>query len=168
LGSRTPKRSRWCVTSWPPEWRIERATRSAVTRHAESLATLDAELRAEFGDTYSDEPWTAQSFVAERPEKWHLSRLALQGDGVCAFWIASLVGEDAHTHRVGVHPSWRGRGVMRALANEVHEEALRLGVCRMTLHVSLENAVGREAYEHLGYRSCELAGRPAMERLLCG
>jgi GNAT superfamily N-acetyltransferase len=161
------RRLRWCATSSPPEWRVERATRYAVTHHAASLAALDAELRSEFGEAYSDEAWTVQSFIAERPEKWVLSRLAFHRDRLCAFWIASLAGDDAHTHRVGVHASWRRRGVMRALAAEVHEEAHRLGALRMTLYVSHDNDVARSAYARLRYRPCELAGRPGMERLLC-
>lgn len=156
-----------CATNSASEWRIERATRSAVLRHAPSLAALDADLRAELGKAYSDEPWTAEAFAAERPQKWRLSRLAFRDDRLRAFWIASLAGADAHTHRVGVHASCRGLGIVRALSDDVHEEARRLGARRMTLFVDPDNAEARSAYERLGYRGCELRGRPAMERLLC-
>ena len=84
-----------------------------------------------------------------------------------ANWIASLIGGDAQTHRVGVDRDCRGRGIVRALAGEVHDEARRLGARRMTLFVDPANAVARQAYERLGYRECELSGRPAMERALC-
>ena len=161
------RRSRWCDTSWRSDWRIERATRSTVTRHASALMALDAALRKELGDTYSDESWSAESFEAERPAKWRLSRLAFEGQRLCAFWIASRVNGDAHTHRVGVDASLRQQGVFRGLANEVHEEARRVGARRMTLYVTPENVVARHAYERLGYQACVVNGRPAMERLLC-
>jgi GNAT superfamily N-acetyltransferase len=167
LACRTQKLSRWCATSSSREWRVDQATRAAVERHAESLAGLDADLRAELGAIYSDESWTEREFLAERPAKWLLSRLAIHGEELCGFWIASIVGVQAHTHRVGVSAQWRGRGVMNALAEEVHRAAHIAGALRMTLYLNPENHVAREAYRRLGYRACILEGRGAMERRLC-
>jgi ribosomal protein S18 acetylase RimI-like enzyme len=164
---RTRRPSRWCATSSSPEWSVEPATRLAVERHAEALATLDAELRQELGQAYSDEPWTTSEFLAERPGKWLLSRLVVSANRPCAFWIASLVDSQAHTHRLGVSAHWRGRGLVSALAEEVHRAAGLAGAHRMTLYVSPENDVARIAYGRLGYRACTLGGRAAMERSLC-
>lgn len=146
---------------------MEQATRDSVAGHAESLAALDADLQAEFGDVYSDESWAEQEFLAERPAKWLLSQLALRGEELCGFWIASAVGGHAHTHRVGVSAPWRRRGVMSALAEEVHRAARSAGALRMTLYLNPENQVARAAYSRLGYRACVLEGRAAMERRLC-
>jgi ribosomal protein S18 acetylase RimI-like enzyme len=131
------------------------------------LAALDAQLRAEFGETYSEEPWTTREFLAERPGKWSLSRLAVHGDRPFGFWIASLVEGAAHTHRVGVSARWRGRGVAKALAEEVHRAAWVAGARRITMYVSLENRLARAAYKRLGYRASLLEGRAGMERSLC-
>jgi ribosomal protein S18 acetylase RimI-like enzyme len=150
-----------------PDWRVEPATRATVERHAEALAALDDELRDELGDAYSDEAWAADAFRADRPGKWRLSHLALVRGQPCAFWIASLVGAEAHTHRVGVSSRWRRRGIVAALAEAVHHAASAEGALRMTLYVSSENGVARAAYRRLGYRDCTLEGRAAMERLLC-
>jgi GNAT superfamily N-acetyltransferase len=147
--------------------RIERATPMLMKRHAKSLAALDDTLRAEFGDRYSDEPWTIEAFMAERPGKWDLSHLALEGDRPCAFWIASCAAEHAHTHRVGIGAPWRGKGLLRALAEEVHHAARKAGAIRMTLYVNPSNEIARRVYSSLGYRACELEGRAAMERFLC-
>jgi ribosomal protein S18 acetylase RimI-like enzyme len=163
----TRRRSRWCVTSSFREWRIERASRAAVERHAESLAALDADLQEELGETYSGQPWTTREFLAERPAKWSLSRLAVQGDRPLGFWIASLLEGAAHTHRVGVSARWRGQGVATALAEEVHRAAFVAGARRMTMYVSPQNHLARAAYERLGYRDHLLKGRAGMERSLC-
>jgi ribosomal protein S18 acetylase RimI-like enzyme len=153
--------------SWHREWRIERATQAVVRRHAGALVALDDKLRAEFGGMYSDEPWTAKAFMAQRPGKWVLSRLAFEGDRPCGFWIASHTGGQAHTHRVGIGASSRGQGLLHALAEEVHRAAREAGARRMTLYVKPENQIASRAYRRIGYRPCELGGRAAMERLLC-
>jgi GNAT superfamily N-acetyltransferase len=155
------------ATSSTPEWRVVAATRVAVERDAETLAALDAELREELGDVYSDEPWTVHEFLAERPGKWQLSRLVVTGGRPCGFWIASMADADAHTHRVGISGPWRGRGLGAALAEHVHRAGHLAGARRMTMYVSPDNHVARAAYACLGYRPCTLSGRPAMERFLC-
>jgi ribosomal protein S18 acetylase RimI-like enzyme len=138
-----------------------------MEHHAESLAALDAHLREELGDVYSEEPWTTREFLAERPGKWQLSRIVVSSNRACAFWIASIVDGRAHTHRVGVSPLWRGRGLLAALAEQVHQAACLAGARRLTLYVSPRNDVAQKAYARLGYRPCALAGRPAMERFPC-
>jgi GNAT superfamily N-acetyltransferase len=161
------RRSKWCATSSLRNWRLEPATPAVVRRHVGSLVALDEELRAEFGEMYSSEPWTEQAFMAQRPRKWVLSRLAFDGDQPCAFWIASQAHGHAHTHRVGIAAPWRGQGLLRALAEEVHGAARDAGASRMTLYVNPKNQIARRAYGRLGYHPCEVEGRAAMERVLC-
>lgn len=52
---------------------------------------------------------------------------------------------------VYVVPDWRGRGVLRALWDQVVEEATALGdVASIRLYVERDNAGARKAYERLG------------------
>jgi GNAT superfamily N-acetyltransferase len=91
------------------------------------LAALDALLVDDAGEVYSTEQWGVAEFLAALPGKWDYSAAAVVGDVAIGFWIVSALHADAfHTHRVGVHPAYRGRGVAAALFRAVRQPIVAL------------------------------------------
>lgn len=124
----------------------------------EDFVDLDARLFGSLGPLYSDHRWGVEHFLADRNEKWELSRLAHHPqEGLLGFWIASLRDpETVHSHRVAVAPEWRQRGIARALFESVLEEARSLPLARrMSLLVARENQVAKTVYEKFGFRVLE-------------
>jgi ribosomal protein S18 acetylase RimI-like enzyme len=60
-------------------------------------------------------------------------------------------GFDVPSLGLAVHPSERGRGLGRELAERLHEEARRRGAAQVRLTVDADNEPARQLYERLGY-----------------
>jgi ribosomal protein S18 acetylase RimI-like enzyme len=143
------------------------ATREAIEAHTAQLVALDRRLVAEQGRHYSAEPWTNESFRAERPLKFELSLLGFWGCDLGGFAIASRAEEaNVHIHRFGVDPAARGSGLAAALAEGLHSRARAAGAERITLYVSQGNDTARRFYERVGYTPMVLHRRPGMEHWL--
>jgi len=148
-------------------WRVAPATRAAIDAHAGQLVALDRRLVAEQGRHYSAEPWTDESFRAERPLKFELSLLGFWGSDLSGFAIASRTDEArVHVHRFGVDSAARGSGLAAALTEGLHSRARTAGAERITLYVSEENDAARRFYERVGYAPVVLHRRPGMEHRL--
>ena len=145
-------------------FQISRLTRSMALGLAESLVAIDRMVHAELGDVYSDQVWSASNFLMELPGKWEHSCVALQsGSGEpIGFWITSRRDRDTvHSHRVAVHPMWRGRGVGRAMFEVVQRGAHETGAKMLTLTVARENLLSIRFHRRLGF--AQLTG-PALAR----
>jgi GNAT superfamily N-acetyltransferase len=59
-------------------------------------------------------------------------------------------------HDVYVHTDFRGRGVARAMLQQVERIALQLGCCKLTLEVLSENQPARQAYLDYGFEPYRL------------
>jgi len=59
-------------------------------------------------------------------------------------------------HDFTVAPAFRRQGLGRALLGRVHELALELDCCKVTLEVLEGNHVARDLYQSCGYQSYEL------------
>jgi len=106
------------------------------------------------------EPWSPAHFLAERPEKWRWSHLALDPEGrVEAFVIASLKGDVIHCHRVAVRSDRRSRGLGAVILRAVGEAAEAGGVNRIGCKVARENDRAVRWYRRLGFRV--ISGEPA-------
>lgn len=119
----------------------------------EALVSLDRALWSEAGAAFAEAPWGAQEFEADRPGKWLLSRIArTDGLELVGYWIASMRGERwGHVHRVAVSPTWRRRGVGRALAIAATGAAWEHGIRTVTLFVQRQNVEALDFYRHLGF-----------------
>jgi ribosomal protein S18 acetylase RimI-like enzyme len=146
--------------------RVLTLTRELAERLLPQLIALDDLVREELAGGYSEERWGEGEFLAERPDKWRWSRVALdptgEGERVAGFWIASRnAPHRAHTHRVAVEPAGRSARVGRSLGESVAANARREGVREMTLGVSAGNEGAARFYERLGFRRAageDLAG----------
>jgi ribosomal protein S18 acetylase RimI-like enzyme len=67
-------------------------------------------------------------------------------DAQRSFWLLS---------NVAVHPSYRRRGIARALVDTVLEETRRHGGAYLTLQVHTDNVGARALYERTGFRTVE-------------
>ncbi len=54
-------------------------------------------------------------------------------------------------HDVSVRPEFRGRGIGRALLNDVAVRAAEMGCCKLTLEALENNLPARQLYESLGF-----------------
>ena len=63
---------------------------------------------------------------------------------------------DAEIVTLDVHPSWRRRGLGRALLRLAGAGAATRGVCRVRLHVATDNAAALALYRGEGYRVTDL------------
>lgn len=125
-----------------------------VPQRLGELVDLDARLRQDLADMYSEEAWKAENFRVDRPGKWSHSFAAFheQTDSIVGFWVASLADDTAvHVHRVGVSPDARRAGVGRDLFLQARAAGDRLGVERMTLLVAESNTGAVNFYGSLGF-----------------
>ena len=67
--------------------------------------------------------------------------------GFSTFYARPLV----NIHDLGVVPSFRGRGIGRALLAAVEAKARELGCCKVTLEVLSDNVRARAIYERAGF-----------------
>ena len=136
------------------EWRQLRDLRLQALRNA-PLA---------FGSTYEREAayteqrwqqWAASSAAGEK----QVAIVALAGD----HWVAMAGGylpvrDDpsimpvAWLVAVYVHPSWRGRGLARAVSEGVISWAREREAAELRLHVADWNDAARRVYEELGFK----------------
>ncbi|HTO01671.1 MAG TPA: GNAT family N-acetyltransferase [Microthrixaceae bacterium] len=65
--------------------------------------------------------------------------------------VAVFVDESPHLQVVAVHPSHQGRGIGRALVNEVAEWARRRAADRLTITTFRDVSWNRPLYERLGF-----------------
>jgi ribosomal-protein-alanine N-acetyltransferase len=99
------------------------------------------------------ESWSASHFLQELPEKWHISRAAIQSGELIGFMIASSKRGSLHVHRISVAPEYRGNGIGSALIHRLAEDAEVLGVRSITLKVSRVNTQAIRFYMRLGFRT---------------
>ena len=70
----------------------------------------------------------------------------------------------AHVEVLAVAPHAEGKGVGRALLDQVEDWASRLGYRQVTLNVFARNERARQVYEHLGYLPETVHYRKALPR----
>jgi GNAT superfamily N-acetyltransferase len=72
--------------------------------------------------------------------------------GVVGFVIVDMVDSAAHIEQVSVVPAHQGRGVGRALIDQVRRWACENGLPALTLTTFNDVPWNRPLYEHLGFR----------------
>lgn len=98
-------------------------------------------------------PWTRAEYERELtdPARCFLYVARDQTDTIayCSFW---RIFDEVHVNNFAVHPTWRRRGVGRALLAHVLDEAARFGAPRATLEVRASNTAAIALYEAGGFR----------------
>ncbi len=93
--------------------------------------------------------------------------LWVAGDPPVGFAVALELGEALHLHELDVVPEARGRGLGRALVEEVSAEAARRGLSEVTLVTFRDVPWNAPWYGRLGFRDSSAAARvPGIAALL--
>ncbi len=89
------------------------------------------------------------------------------GLAVCFFGFSTFQARPLlNIHDLAVLPTYRGRGVGRALLVEAEKQARSRGCCKLTLEVQDDNARARSLYERFGFADF-VVGASAPTRFLC-
>ncbi|HYD17712.1 MAG TPA: N-acetyltransferase [Patescibacteria group bacterium] len=136
--------------------KLSLAFRKAAARDVPALAEVYA---ASFADKneQTDLPgyldWTVQNrdqrvIIAETPEH------KIAGFVIAAF-DSAIARNAVNVEQLAVAPECQGRGVGRALLEEVEATALKNDFSRVTLHVRVDNEKAKVLYESEGFRAAE-------------
>jgi ribosomal-protein-alanine N-acetyltransferase len=124
---------------------------SPVTLAPMTLDDLDEVLAIERASFQT--PWSRGAFRYEltqnRVARSVVARIGRQLVGYLCLWE---IGHEVHITNVAVHPSFRRRGVARAVLGSVLEDARRAGVELVFLEVRPTNVEAVTLYESLGFR----------------
>jgi ribosomal protein S18 acetylase RimI-like enzyme len=126
-------------------------THAAALKFVNELVDLDAALRAEFNDVYSEMEWTEEHFLRDLPCKWSLSKVAVRNERVVGFIIGSRKTQGAHVHRFAVAAGVRSQGVGRALLDALLSSANAKQLRVVTLIVAENNLPAVRFYRRAGF-----------------
>ncbi|MGE3508532.1 MAG: ribosomal protein S18-alanine N-acetyltransferase [Vicinamibacterales bacterium] len=98
-------------------------------------------------------PWTREMYLAELQQEGRaFFLLARTADrrvvGFCSFW---RVLDEVHINNLAVLPTYRRRGIARALLNRMFADAAGWGAVRALLEVRRSNAEAQRLYEAMGF-----------------
>ncbi len=97
-------------------------------------------------------PWTRADYERELedPARCYLYVARAEGQLIayCSFW---RIFDEAHINNFAVHPTWRRRGIGRALLSHSLGEAAAAGAPKATLEVRRSNHAAIALYEQGGF-----------------
>ncbi len=100
--------------------------------------------------------WTPEIFAAEAAG---CAAFLIEAEGRPVGYVSTKVeGEDLYLGKLAVDGAWRGRGLGRALVEAAEDEAMRRGLCGLSLQTRIELAENHAAFAAMGFaRSGESA-----------
>lgn len=130
-------------------------TRLAVTCHSMRREDLPEVLVIE--SLSFAEPWTEEMFLHElNSERIAESLVARMDEGlgerIVGFLCAWVVGGELHINNIGVHPSYRRRGIASQLLEEVLRRARAKGATAGYLEVRASNEAATTLYKCYGFQ----------------
>jgi ribosomal-protein-alanine N-acetyltransferase len=120
----------------------------AARRDASQLANMSARL-VEQGLRPS---WDAARIAQHTAHPESMVLVARNGFHITGFAIMRYGDQRAHLNLLAVEPSWRRRGIGRALLRWLEETAVTAGVFHIDLELRSANASAYAFYAALGYR----------------
>ncbi len=119
-----------------------------------TLAPADARILASLHRQIFPKPWQTVSFQRLLSVSGTVCLGATTpGDGALAgFAIIRRAADEAEILTLGVTPTYRRRGVGRALVNAISASVSATGCIRIFLEVGADNPAARTLYEAMGYR----------------
>ena len=108
------------------------------------------------------EPWSENQIRAELTNPWALWLVALAGDTLVGYLGVEYGPDGGNVVSVTTDPSFRRRGVARALFAEMDVRLRALDLQYLTLEVRPSNEPARALYASLGFR--EVGRRPKFYR----
>jgi ribosomal protein S18 acetylase RimI-like enzyme len=140
----------------PPDW-TDPSDRRAVVELLDTYANdlmgggtpLSDSVKSKLCDELAARPSIAVrlAFLDDRP-----AGLCIANEGFSTFACKPLL----NIHDIVTAPTFRGRGVARALIGAMREVARTRGCCKLTLEVLENNTVARGLYASCGFVSYEL------------
>jgi len=124
--------------------KLVNANPDVINRYMQDLLDLDKNV--------ASVSWSEDNFLQELPEKWDLSYLIISMDSVIAFLIASKKQKSYHIHRLGVDPSFQGKGIGSMLLNTINIQALNKSIQSISLKVAKENDKAIKFYKLNGFK----------------
>jgi len=122
-------------------------------------AHLDAIVAIERDAFAGRQPWSRAAFESELRGPQSLWRVALEDGVVAGYGGGWVTGDEWHLLNLATHSAHRGRGIGRALLDELLKRARDLGAPKATLEVRPDNLPAVRLYESMGFRAIGL--RPA-------
>jgi ribosomal protein S18 acetylase RimI-like enzyme len=134
--------------------------------HVEAFLTvLDSYAADEMGGAAALDPEVRQRLVPALREQTNALVLLAFVDGAvvglanCFYGFSTFAARPLlNVHDLAVLPTFRGRGVGRALLAAAEARAVARGCAKLTLEVREDNARARGLYQAHGFRDFELAG----------
>ena len=123
-----------------------------MTQRIRPMTTEDVEEVSKLERLCFPTPWSQEAFRIE-VERNRCARYFVVSDnskliGYGGMW---LVVDEAHITNIAVHPDHRRQGTGRLIMKTLIEEAVRLGMTRMTLEVRVSNKAAINLYQSLGF-----------------
>lgn len=78
--------------------------------------------------------------------------LSFRNDTAVGSMMLSLSGAQGRVVSLGVHPSWRGKGVAKELMEAAEDWFLKSGATEIVLEVKVDNQEAIRLYSSLGYQ----------------
>jgi ribosomal-protein-alanine N-acetyltransferase len=103
--------------------------------------------------------WSEQEFERLLTDRAVLAERAMAGKRLVGFVLSRLAADQAEILSVAVAPSWRGRGIGRALIDLHLRRLAGRGVKALFLEVDEDNMPACRLYAHAGFG--EVGRRPA-------
>lgn len=111
----------------------------------------DEVLLAELEQASFSDPWSEKSLQAYLSEPHGLVLLARLEEKICGYLVSSLLLEEGELLRIATLPSFRKKGVGRALLTAFKKEAEKGGAKTLFLEVRKGNSAARCLYESEGF-----------------
>ncbi len=117
------------------------------------MSDSDVTMVASLEQQIFTDPWSEQSFAEALTVSQPLNRVATGADGtLCGYLCGQLVADEVQIHNVAVVPSYRRRGLGRALLEHAEREGKSRGAVCAVLEVRITNVPALAMYGRLGYR----------------
>ncbi|QWW20742.1 ribosomal protein S18-alanine N-acetyltransferase [Schaalia sp. 19OD2882] len=100
---------------------------------------------------FAEDPWTFP-MVAEELSSPRRHWVGVREEGVLVAWAGIALGVDADVMSVGVAPAHRGRGIGRALVEDLLRAAREAGAERVFLEVRRSNEGAQHLYRAVGFK----------------
>lgn len=123
--------------------------RLAVSADVTPIATMSRDL-IESGLGWS---WTPERVARALRHEDTILAVACAGPQMAGFAIMRFGYEETNLDLLAVHPSWRRKGVGRALVRWLEESALVAGIGIVRLQVRVDRPSAQAFYRSLGYRA---------------
>ncbi len=100
-------------------------------------------------------PWSRGAFEKEIKKNLMAKYIVVEQQNILvAYGGMWIIIDEAHVTNIAVDPDYRGKKFGRQLVEAMIQEALEIGVTRMTLEVRRSNLIAQGLYKSLGFISC--------------